>query len=89
MSAGRIFGAMYFVLGLLFVPLFAIPMMFSKQPGAAGFGVFAIAAPFIYGGMGFVGSAVLAWFYNVFAARIGGLELVLEEGDRTPGQPPA
>ncbi len=35
-------------------------------------------APLLYGGMGAVMNALMAWIYNVVAGRLGGIELELE-----------
>ena len=39
--------------------------------------VFAIVLPFAYGGMGFVMGALTALIYNLFAKRLGGVEIEL------------
>jgi len=80
LSAGKIFGAMYFALSLIFVPLFAIPMFLMGQTGDSPFGwAFMVGAPILYGVMGFVGSAFFAWIYNLFASWLGGLEVVVSQ----------
>ena len=46
--------------------------------GDAALPAFGIAAPFLYGGMGFLFGAVGAWIYNLIARRLGGIEIQLE-----------
>lgn len=76
MSAAKLFGAMYFVIGIVAAPFLAIPALMAggDQGSATGIGLLLIL-PVIYGVMGFVGMAIFAWFYNVLAARIGGIEI--------------
>jgi hypothetical protein len=88
-SVGRLFGAMYFVLGLLLAPFFVISMIFSKQSGAGVLGIFAVGTPFVYGAMGYFGSSFFAWVYNILAARLGGLVVVVDDRVGTPEPPPA
>lgn len=38
-----------------------------------------ILAPFLYGLIGAVVNAFMAWIYNKVAARLGGIEVTLEE----------
>jgi len=81
-SAAKLFGAMYFVIGVLAAPFLAIPAMLAggDQGSAMGIGLFLIL-PVIYGVMGFIGMAVFAWFYNVLAARIGGVVIETDAVD--------
>ena len=76
LSAAKVIGAMYFLMGLIFLPFVAIPMIFSDSASAfGGFGFMFLAVPFIYGGVGFVMVAMAAWTYNFIAAHLGGLEI--------------
>ena len=84
MSFARVMGILYGIMGLLFLPLFLIMSAvsgFSGQRDAAlgaGVGlVFALAMPIVYGAMGFVMGALMAWIYNLVAGRWGGIELDL------------
>ena len=86
MSFAKIMGLVYGCMGLLVVPFFllaGIAGSFATQdkaafPFAGAIGiVFAILAPFIYGGMGFVMGAIGAVLYNLVAKWVGGLELEL------------
>ncbi len=89
LSAAKIVGIMYALLGLVMGLIFAA--IFSLVPAAAGpnsdmpswlapmFGMGAIVvAPIFYGCMGFIGGALGAVIYNALAGAIGGLELRLE-----------
>lgn len=78
LSAARIFGVIYFLLGLLFMPLMALPALLSGQGGASPFPLaIAVGMPVLQGVFGFVGTAAFAGLYNVLAARLGGVELQL------------
>jgi len=80
-SVAKHLGLLYGVLGLLgsaFWLFFALVAAVSGQMGrAAGFTVFAVLAPFLYGFVGFLLGALIAWLYNLIAARLGGIELEL------------
>ncbi len=85
LSAGKILGLLYLVIGLIigaFMTLFAV-LGFSAENGdmtAAFFGVGAIIVmPVFYGIMGFIGGIISAFFYNLIAGWIGGLEIKLEK----------
>ena len=92
LSAAKIVGVMYAVMGLIMGLVFA--GLFSMIPAMAPsgqdqipswiapmFGVGSIVIlPIMYGIMGFIGGAIGAVIYNVLAGAIGGLELHLEPG---------
>ena len=89
LSAAKIVGLMYAILGLIMGLLFAgifsmIPMHDAANPDlptwlAPMFGTGAILMmPIFYGCMGFVGGAIAAVIYNALARMMGGLELKLE-----------
>src|SRR5262245_57649514 len=90
MSAAKVVGVLYAVMGLLlglvFGALFSlIPAMATGREGDVpgwlapmfGFGAI-IFMPVLYGICGFVGGAIAALVYNALAGIIGGLELRLE-----------
>ena len=94
LSAAKIVGVMYAVLGLIaglfFAAFFAmIPMADagnSEMPAwlAPMFGTGALVLmPVFYGCMGFVGGAIAAVIYNALSGVMGGLELRLETTTRT------
>jgi len=89
LSAAKIVGLMYAILGLVMGLFFAavfsmIPMSDAANPEmptwlAPMFGTGAILImPIFYGCMGFVGGAIAAVIYNALARMMGGLELKLE-----------
>jgi hypothetical protein len=86
MSVAKIMGLVYGCMGLLVVPLFLVAGFagsFASHdkdvfPFAGIVGVvFAVLAPFIYAGMGFVMGAIGALIYNIVAKWVGGFELEL------------
>lgn len=91
-QAGLVLGIIYALFSLLVVPFFALfglivslaPTVATGFPGpAAGLGIgfaiaMTIAAPVMYGSMGFVTGALGALIYNLVARWVGGIELELE-----------
>ena len=87
MSCARISGTLYAVTGLILGAIFSLVSMAggfsaesSEEAGfAAVFGVAAIMIlPLLYGGLGFVGTLIAAWLYNILAGVVGGIELDLQ-----------
>lgn len=77
LSAAKIFGAMYLILGLVIVPFMLLPILFVRDASevqSVGL-TFALLMPILYGVMGFVGTASVCWFYNIVAARLGGIDV--------------
>lgn len=71
---------MGFIVGLFMVLIGTTIMTFTELPGAYGilFGAAAlIILPIIYAGIGFIGGLIAAFFYNVIAGAIGGIEMEL------------
>lgn len=101
LSVAKIMGLVYACLGLLFAPFFLLVGLLGstlnpqKTPLNGMFGVaFAIIMPFLYGLLGFLGGAIGALLYNLFAKLVGGFELDLELQPQTltapyPIVPPA
>ena len=97
LSAAKIVGLMYAILGLimglLFAAIFSMIPMSEANPDMPGwlapmFGTSAIIiAPIFYGCMGFVGGAIAAVVYNALSGMMGGLELRLESTTSSPGAP--
>lgn len=91
LSAAKIFGAIYAVLGLIIAFIYACAglavvagALAESDAGFLGLGVGAILGalclvPLFYGIIGFVAGAIGAALYNVLAGAIGGLELDLAE----------
>ena len=81
LSAAKITGVLYALIGVFLIPFFLLVGAFSMLAGKpeAGFGnvVIAFFMPILYGGLGFVGGALMAWLFNVIAGWLGGLELEL------------
>ena len=96
LSLARITGGIYAILGLLIGSIFAVASIFGAAIGAAAeesagplvgavFGLAAIiVAPIFYGLLGFLGGALTAGAYNVFAGRFGGLEMEVSGGPAIP-----
>ena len=62
--------------------IIAFAGMMGEEAGAIGAGiaiVVVIVAPIAYGILVFLLGLLMAWLYNVVAARIGGIELEFEE----------
>jgi hypothetical protein len=88
LSVAKIMGAIYFVLGLLFVPFFLFVGAMTSMAGAhnspfAALGAIsgiamAVIVPIFYGVMGFVFGAIGALLYNLFAAWVGGIRINLQ-----------
>ena len=89
LSVAKIFGMIYGCIALIFVPFFLIIGVIgsfagsltgeSHNPFAGIFGiVLAILMPVFYGAFGFIGGAIGAFLYNLFAKWVGGFELELE-----------
>lgn len=89
-SVARVAGALYAGLGLIFGAIFAcVALVGAGFAGAAGgdgpsaffgafFGVGAVVfLPVFYGLFGALCAALMAWLYNLIAARFGGVEVEL------------
>ncbi len=75
-QAAKVFGIIYFILGILFLPFFILPMLLGG--GQQPFGlVFVLLMPILYAVMGFIGTAFLCWLYNAVASRVGGVQIEL------------
>jgi hypothetical protein len=83
-STARLMGLCYFALGLLLSPFFLLVGCLQQVAGAreslgaiAGTAV-AIMIPFLYAIVGFIGGAVGALLYNLFANWVGGIQVELK-----------
>ena len=83
-SVATILGVLYAILGLIFGIIFAIvgtaTMGIADLPSGLGlfFGAGAIIfLPIFYGILGFIVGAIVAFFYNIIAGRIGGIKMEL------------
>lgn len=100
LSLAKIQGLLFLLFGLLFGLLYGLVMCgigivaaVSGEKEAlilviAGV-AFMVLFPLMYGGMGFVMGALMAWLYNVVARRIGGLEIDIEAAPVAAAVPPA
>jgi hypothetical protein len=89
LSCAKIAGALYGCMGLLVVPvaiLGGLASLFIPQGkgalGGIGFIVMGIAAPFLYGALGFLFGALSAWLYNIMARWLGGIQIEIEESPK-------
>jgi hypothetical protein len=85
LQLGKIMGLTYALMGLLFCPFFLLMALFtphvqnSQRVGMMAFGTgFAIAMPFLYGALGFIGGVIGAFVYNLIAKWVGGIEVEVE-----------
>lgn len=76
-QTAKVLGALYGLLGLVFVPFVLIGAMFA--PDSMGFGLgFAIMFPLMYAAIGFIMTAIGCALYNLVAGWVGGIEVELE-----------
>ena len=94
LQAGKVLGILYGAMGLLFMPFFLILALVgafaqrgqSPHDGAGAVAVgmmiaMGVAAPIMYGVMGFVFGVISAAFYNLIARWVGGLEFEIEDAN--------
>lgn len=84
MSAGKMLGLLYGVIGLIgggIITLFSFfGSAFSNDGGSSSiiFGIGAIILlPLVYGGLGFIGGLISGWIYNLVARIAGGIQIEL------------
>lgn len=86
LSVAKIAGLLYVVIGLIAGGLFSLVAMGGAALGAAAgddsamfgalFGVGAIILlPICYGILGFIGTLIMAWLFNIAAGIVGGVEV--------------
>ena len=95
LSAGKLMGLLYAVLGLIFGEFFSLISLAAGAanmpqggPGLpmAGMVIAAvIVMPIIYGIFGFIGGIISAAMYNLIAGFVGGIEMEFER--LTPAGP--
>lgn len=71
-------GMLYFAIGLLLVPFFYAATR-SAPPDRALPGIAFVLGPFIYAVIGYIGTALVCWIYNLIAGWSGGISLALEQ----------
>jgi hypothetical protein len=90
-SLAKVLGVIYAVIGFVAGALFTLFALLGALDGASSdaeaawlaplFGVAAIVVfPILYGVMAFVMGLVVSGLYNLAAARVGGIEIMLREG---------
>jgi len=75
LSAAKMTGAIYFIIGEVVAVFFALGALAHGHPGRAILALAFFGA--IQGAVGFVFSAIACWLYNQIAAGIGGVEVQL------------
>jgi hypothetical protein len=85
LSAGKICGILYGIIGLLFAPIFLVMSMMSaalpdeQRTGLMAFGIGAVVMfPILYAVIGFIGGILGAALYNLVAKWVGGIEVEVE-----------
>ena len=89
LSAGKVMGALGVVLGLIIGAFMALISLLGAAAQQAGDGNAQLPAMFVgvgaiiflpifYGVFSFITGILYAWFYNMIAGFVGGLELELE-----------
>ena len=71
-------GVLYFLLAWILVPLFYVASR-NSPPEQALPGVAFVIGPFIYAVIGYLGTAIGCWLYNLVAGWSGGISLTLEQ----------
>jgi hypothetical protein len=71
-------GILYFTIALILVPFFYLATR-NAAPEQALPGVAFVLGPFIYAVIGYLGTAVGCWLYNIIAGWSGGISLTLEQ----------
>ncbi len=83
-SCAKISGALYAILGIIIGGVFSLVALaggFASETAegagiGAGIGVAAIIVfPILYGCIGFLGTLLVAWLYNIGAGLVGGIEI--------------
>lgn len=79
-STAVVVSVIYFVLALVFAPLFYL--LGRNAPGGGAFpAIIMVIAPIGYGIVGYLFTAISCWLYNIVASWTGGIELTLEPGE--------
>jgi len=77
-------GILYFFIALLIlVPLFFVASR-NGPPEQALPGIAFVLGPFLYAAIGYIGTALGCWLYNLVAGWSGGISMTLEQ-DGTAG----
>jgi hypothetical protein len=83
LRTGIVFGVIYGLLGLIFVPFFLLAALLGSKTGAPAFAIFgvgfAILLPVLYAVAGFIGGIICAALYDLVAKWTGGLEFEVRD----------
>lgn len=82
LQTAKIFGAVYALLSIVFVPFLLLAALLGRTEFGVGF---ALLFPVIYAVAGFVGVGILVALFNVVCPRLGGIPLSLEPTDARAG----
>jgi hypothetical protein len=83
-QSSKTIALLYTLLGLVLAPFLIVASLLTGDGSGVVAGLF---APILYGVLGFVGSAIGFFCYNLVATRVGGIEVVLT--DTAPARPAA
>ena len=85
LSVAKLQAILMAVFGLILAILYAfagtmIGVVYGSAGLGVGFGLFAIIIfPILYGLLGFISGAIIAFLYNLFAGWFGGVEMEFEK----------
>lgn len=78
LQTGKVLGALYALMGLVFLPFFWLMKSFMPEGGGFFMG-FGLLMPIVYGIFGLVFGAIGALIYNFVAGLTGGLEVEVDD----------
>lgn len=81
-QTAKVVGALYALLGLVFIPFYFLASAFVPRQSMFGAG-FALIIPVVYGVIGFIVSAIACILYNWVAGMVGGIEIQLDDTGRS------
>ena len=79
-QSAKVVAGIYLLISVPAVLIFAAVAVATGQPGSL---LMLLLMPLLYAGLGFLGTAISAWIYNIVAARVGGLEFTTVEVAKT------
>jgi hypothetical protein len=71
-------GVIYFLLAWILVPLFYLASR-NSPPEQALPGIAFVLGPFLYAIIGYIGTAIGCWLYNLVAGWSGGISVTMEQ----------
>jgi hypothetical protein len=71
-------GVIYFLLAWILVPLFYLASR-NSPPEEALPGIAFVLGPFLYAIIGYIGTAIGCWLYNLVAGWSGGISVTMEQ----------